>query len=173
MKGNIYMIVAQNGFRDEELLIPQEYFKEKGYDIIILSKEKGLCTGSISAEIQSDLSIRDAHVDDTTKAVLVIGGPQSPTLMDVPELGTLLKEAKEKGLVVGAICLGPMMLAHFGVIDGMHATVFATSDSLAKLKERKIVYVNEDVVVDDKLVTANGPQAARAFAENVVETVEE
>jgi putative intracellular protease/amidase len=43
---------------------------------------------------------------------------------------------------------------------------------VARLKERGVLYKDERVVVDGKIITANGPEAATEFAEKVIETVD-
>ena len=165
------MVIAQDGFRDEELLEPMEVFDQSGYEPVVLSQIKGECKGKLGAKVTSNLAIADAILHDEVKAILLIGGPGAPTLADVPELGKLLDEAMQKELVVGAICLAPMVLAGFGIIDGRHATVYPTEQSLAVLKEHDVDYVKEDVVVDGRVITANGPQAATPFADSVVEVL--
>jgi putative intracellular protease/amidase len=62
-----------------------------------------------------------------------------------------------------------MVVASFGVIDELHATVFKTDDSLDMFKDHKITYIEEDVLVDETLVTANGPHAATVFAQEIVD----
>ena len=173
MEENIYIIIAQQDFRDEELLEPLEVLKPTPYNPIILSPQQGECTGMKGVKIQSDKAIKDAVIDDNTRAVLIIGGKGSPALLEEKELGTLLYEAKENKLIIGAICLGPMVLAGFNMIDRKHATVYETQESKALFAEHNITYIKEDVIVDGNIVTANGPHAATAFAENVVEVLHE
>lgn len=43
---------------------------------------------------------------------------------------------------------------------------------VARLKEQGALYKEERVVVDGKIVTANGPDAATEFAEKIVEIVD-
>ncbi|MGM5481387.1 MAG: DJ-1/PfpI family protein [Nanobdellota archaeon] len=173
VREKIYLIIAQENFRDEELLEPLEVLKPTAYEPVILSPKQGTCKGMLGEEVESDKAIKDAVIDDDTRAVLIIGGKGSPELMNHKELGTLLYEAKENKLVIGAICLGPMVLASFNLLDSRHATVFETEESKAMFDEHNVTFINEDVIVDNNIVTANGPYAATAFAENVVELLGE
>ena len=172
MNGQVYFVIAQKNFRDEELLEPLELLKSEGLTTVILSQKKGTCTGSGGTSVESDFAIAKAPFTDDLKAVIVVGGSGSPSLQQEKSLGDLLQKAKEKGLLIGAICLGPMVVASFGVIEGMTATVFPTEESLALLKQKKVDYLNEDVVVDDFLVTANGAHAASAFAHNIIDNLQ-
>jgi protease I len=163
----VYFIIAQQGFRDEELFEPLEIVKEAGYTPIILSQEAGLCKGSKGGEVTADFAISDAKLDGVA-GIFVIGGPGSVHLIDVEELGTLLDTALSQHILIGAICYGPMILAHFGIIDGMHATVYADKLSLGEFKKHNVMYIGQDVVEDEWLITANGPHAAQQFGKHIV-----
>ncbi|MFP4118955.1 MAG: DJ-1/PfpI family protein [Candidatus Woesearchaeota archaeon] len=173
MREKIYLVIAQEGFRDEELLEPLDVFKPTPYEPVILSPKQGTCKGMFGAEVESDKAIKDAVIDDDTRAIIIIGGKNSPNLIEHKELGTLLYEAKENKLIIGAICLGPMVLASFNMLDGRHATVYETEESKAMFNEHNVTYIKEDVIVDNNIVTANGPHAATAFAENIVDILGE
>ncbi len=173
MTKKVYMVIAQKDFRDEELIEPKKILEDNKYQVIVLSPEGGICKGMLGLEISADKNIRDAEIDSDTIAVTVVGGNNSPSLMNYPELGELLSEAKRKKLIIGAICLAPMVVASFGIIDHMSATVYPTSESIDMLKNHNILYVPENVVVDEWLVTGNGPSSAQAYGEALVETLKE
>ena len=61
----------------------------------------------------------------------------------------------------------------FDVIDGLSATVYLDDFSKPLLKEHNVLYVDGLVVVDELLVTGNGPAAATAFGEQIVEILNE
>lgn len=164
------MIIAQHGFRDEELIEPKALFEQNGYAVEIAAPQQGLCKGMLDVVVEATCAISEVSLEKV-KAIVIVGGAQSPTLMDVSELGALLNRAKEKKIVIGAICLAPMIVASFGVITGMHATVYKTDDSLSMLKKHSVGFLDELVVVDDWLVTGNGPAAAKPFAESILDTI--
>jgi len=164
------MVVAQEGFRDEELLEPKAYFERAGFHVIIAAPKEGLCKGMLGGIVEASVAITDVSLKKV-KAIIVVGGVKSPTLAEEPSLGKLLSEAKEERLVIGAICLAPMVVASFDVVRGLHATVFKTDESLATLQRHGVSFLDEEVIVDGWFVTANGPGAAIAFAENVVEAI--
>ncbi|MCA9477830.1 MAG: DJ-1/PfpI family protein [Nanoarchaeota archaeon] len=171
MAKTVFFVIASQGFRDEELFEPLELLKSEGYETKILSQIKGTCQGSKGGSVQSDAALDQVVLDEEVCALIVIGGPGSPELMKVSALGTLLLQAKERGLVIGAICLGPMVVSSFDVISGKKATVFPTQESLTLLEEKGVEYVKEDVVVDGLLVTANGPHAASAFGHTLIDAI--
>ncbi len=162
------MIIAQNAFRDEEFLEPKELFEKEGFQVIVAAPQKGLCKGMLGVVVEATHAISEITLDGV-RAVVVIGGVGSPTLMDVSALGDLLRSAKEKKLLIGAICLAPMVVASFDILSDMHATVYKTDESLMVLKKHHVHFIDEPVIVDDWLVTGNGPTAAEKFAESIVE----
>ena len=71
----------------------------------------------------------------------------------------------EKGKVVSAICLAPVILANAGVLKGRKATV---SGQEAKAIEAKgAVYTQPGVTVDGNIVTGNAPKSSKLFGETI------
>ncbi len=171
----ILLIIAQEGFRDEELFETKEVLDNKGYTTIIASQKEGLCKGKLGGEAEASIAIEEIELTDDIVAVVVIGGPGSPKLMEEEALGIVLQKAREKNILLGAICYAPAVVASFGVIDGASATCYADDFSLPILKEHNILYIDELVVLDQdlNLITGNGPSAATAFGEEIVARIEE
>ncbi|MCF7901628.1 DJ-1/PfpI family protein [Candidatus Woesearchaeota archaeon] len=167
MDKKILLIIAQNGFRDEELLEPKKILKEAGFSVIVTSETKGKCIGSHGVEIESDISLNEINASEYV-AAFIIGGPKSPLLMELDDVGIIMKDLKDSNKLFGAICLGPMVLASFDLIKGYAATVYKTEQSLSMFKEKNVSYVEDRIVIDRNLLTANGPLAAKEFGEKIV-----
>ena len=97
----------------------------------------------------------------------LVGGPGALEHLDRPEVHKLFREASELGKLIGAICISPVVLAHAGLLKGKKATVFP--DGAAELKKAGADHTAEDVVTDGKLVTADGPVAAKKYGRALVE----
>ena len=65
-----------------------------------------------------------------------------------------------------------MVLAKAGVLTGKKATVFKTKESLAALQQGGAEYVEQAVVTDFNLVTANGPEAAEELGNTLVKLLQ-
>jgi len=159
-------IIAQKDFRDEELLRPKRILENAGIVVEVASITTELARGVLGAEVMPDLAVEDANADDY-EYIVIVGGPGSPSLLNYPEVLDLVSNAKN----TAAICLGPMVLAKAGVLEGKRATVFKTSESVAALEEGGATFVDQSLVVDGSLVTANSPQAAEQFGEKLVEMI--
>ena len=164
----VLFIIAQDKFRDEELLEPKMEVENAGHEAVVASITTNTCTGMLGETITPDLAVKDVNIDDYA-IIAVIGGQGAPDLMNYPEVMDLLKQAKAKDMNLAAICIAPMILAKAGVIQGKNATVYQTPNSMAALDEAGANMVSQDVVVDTKLVTASGPHVAREFGLKLVE----
>jgi|WetSurMetagenome_2_1015567.scaffolds.fasta_scaffold266762_1 protease I len=163
----ILMIVAQSGFRDEELLVPREVLERAGHDVKVASISRAKAKGVKGLVITPDMAVYEAN-PEFFDCVVVVGGPGSPTLADDKDVTGLLLAAAGKGRLIGGICLGPMALAKAGVLAGKNATVFPDRKAINLLKETAAYYKAEPIVIDGKVVTADGPQSAGKFGAELV-----
>jgi len=164
-------IIAQNGFRDEELFDPKDVLENAGIKCTIASITTDAAQGKLGAIVMPDLAVKEAKLDDYD-IIIVIGGPGAPELAKHKEVISLLQAAKQKGKNLAAICIAPTILAKAGVLQGKKATVWESPESIKMLEEGKAIFTKKDVVVEDKLVTANGPAAAREFGRKIVAMLE-
>jgi protease I len=165
----ILMVIAPKDFRDEELKTPKEIFEANGAAVTVAGITKDNAKGLLGAEITPDVEI--SHVDaGDYNAVIFVGGPGAQEhLWDNKEAQKLARESNKKGNITGAICLAPVVLARAGVLEGKEAAVFKSDDTKAEFESSKVKYTKKMVAVSGKIVTANGPEAAKAFALKIVE----
>ncbi len=158
----VLMIIAQSGFRDEELLVPKEVLERSGHQVKVASITRGKASGMKGAVVTPDMAVYEAN-PDFFDAFVVVGGVGAPTLADSEDVKKLLIGASGKGKLIGAICLGPMALAKAGVLAGKKATVFPDRGAISLLRETASQYVAEAVVTDGRIITADGPASAGKF----------
>ncbi len=170
----VLMIVAGRDFRDEECFVPKKILEDGGVEVKIASDKKDEAIGAEGGEIAVDLSLNEADVSDFD-AIIFIGGPGALKHLDNEDSYCLAREAVKKGKIIAAICVAPAILAKAGVLSGRKATIWTspTHRELVKiLTENGARYVDENVVVDGKMITANGPSAAGKFGEEVLRAVQ-
>lgn len=163
----ILFVIAKKDFRDEEYFIPKQVFEQHGFNVITSSTEKGTCVGSLGRQAESDIVIDEAIVDDYS-AIVIAGGPGALELADYSHLLDKINEFNDKNKVVAAICISAVILAKSGVLKNKEATVWVGGGIVEKLTEGGAEYVPEDVVVDENIVTGNGPDAAEEFAKEII-----
>ena len=92
--------------------------------------------------------------------------------MDYPEVLERVRQFHEKGKLVSAICLAPMILARAGILKGVMSTVFPTDWAITSLKNNGAHYTSDHVVEDGNIITADGPQSAKEFAEKIIKKLQ-
>lgn len=162
---NMLMIIAPGGFRDEEYFEPKKVFEDSGATVTTASKGVTESKGKLGATAKVDIDIVDAEAADYD-AVVFIGGPGTTVYFDDPAAHKLAKDAYSAGKVVAAICIAPSILANAGVLKNHKATAFSSESDNVGSKSKG--YTGEDVTVDGKVVTANGPGAATKFGEAII-----
>lgn len=167
----IAMVVAFSNFRDEEYFIPKEIFEKVGIEVNTVSEKKGIAIGAGGGDTKVDLTLDELNVDEFD-AIVFVGGPGAYKYIEEEKAHRIAKEAVEKGKILAAICIAPAILAKAGVLAGKNATVWSSvldKSPIRLLKENGANYVDKNVVVDGKIITANGPHAAEEFGEKIVE----
>lgn len=163
------MVVAFEGFRDEEYFEPKVILEKAGFKITTASSSLGNATGKYGAKTKVDLLLKDLKASDYT-AVIFVGGPGSYQYFDNPAALDLAKEAYNSGKVTAAICAASSILANAGVLKGKTATAFP--DQGSNLKAKGANYTASGIEVDGKVITADGPAHAKAFGEAIVKALE-
>lgn len=164
----VLFVICQEDFRDEELAHPRAELAAAGAAVAVAAREKAPARGMLGAVESPDLRIRDARAADYD-AVVAVGGRGTPEhLWNDGDVHRLLREARDGEKVVGGICLSGATLAVAGVLKGVEATCYATDASRKEMQRGGAVFVEKPVVVSGRIVTANGPGAARDFGKALV-----
>ncbi|OQX89319.1 MAG: hypothetical protein B6D65_03785 [candidate division Zixibacteria bacterium 4484_93] len=169
-KGKIAMVIAPNDFRDEEYLVPKKLFEEAGYEVVTFSKSTAVSIGMLGARVTPDEKLADLRLDEFV-AVDFVGGVGATFYWDDTVALGVASSAYEKGKVVAAICLAPVILANAGLLSGKNATVFKSAKE--KLIAKGAKYTAADVEVAGRIITGNGPSAAKKFAKAIIKALEE
>jgi len=168
------MIVALQDFRDEEYFIPKNIFIGEGAEVKTVSSKKGKAIGTYGGVVEVDLPLEKLNVLEFD-AIVFVGGAGAAKYMNDEKCHQIVREAVSHQKVLGAICIAPTILARAGVLKGKKATVWASNldkSAVKVLEEAGADYQKAPVVIDEKIVTASGPQAARKFAEAIVQLLQ-
>lgn len=166
----VAMVIAFRDFRDIELFIPMEIFRQAGAKVSVVSSEKGTAIGADGGDVQVNSTALELNVGDFD-AVVFIGGPGMGKKLDDESFQKIARDAASAGKVLGAICVAPALLARAGVLSLKKATVWSSvmdKSAVKILKEGGAIYKEEQVVAEGNIVTANGPAASRKFAQAIV-----
>jgi protease I len=167
---DVVMVIAQRVFRDEEYAEPKAVLERSGARVTTASSAPGQCIGKLGMLAHADVSLADA-ADTAWDAVVFVGGGGAAIFFDDADAHRLARETLARGAIVGAICIAPSTLAHAALLDGVRATAFPSQKD--DLVDHGARWSGEPVAVDGRIVTANGPEAAAAFGEALVELLRE
>jgi protease I len=166
----ILYVIAQRNFRDEEFSTPKQMFEKEGAKVTVASETIEEARGMLGLKVKPDISIEEANPNNFD-ALVIAGGTGSPKLADLPEVLSLVKRFNSQKKVVAAICMAPYILARAGILKEKTVTTFPEDFILTELKRVGAVYDNKSVVVDENIITADGPHSAKEFGEQIVKVL--
>ena len=159
------LILAEDNFRDEELVYPMYRMREEGYDVVIAARDKKEVKGKFGVPVKVDSEISDCKADDFD-AVIVPGGYAPDKLRMYDEVLEIVKDMNKAGKVVAAICHAGWVIASADVIKGRKVTSYvAIKDDMINAGGR---WVDKEVVVDDNLITSRTPEDLPAFCREII-----
>jgi len=166
----ILFIIAQQNFRDEELTIPKQILDKEGAKTTVASITKEEARGMLGLRVIPDVATSDINPNDFD-ALVIVGGTGSPKLAEYPEVLNIIKRFDEQGKLIAAICVAPFILARADIIKGKEVTAYPADFVVAEMRRVGATYIKKPVVVDGKLITADGPNSAKEFGESIVKVL--
>ncbi|MDD5760710.1 MAG: DJ-1/PfpI family protein [Candidatus Pacebacteria bacterium] len=166
----ILIVVAFDGFKDEEYFVPKEVFEQAGFIVETTSFKKGVARGVDGGEAIIEVEAEKIQAKDY-EAVIFCGGGGMAEELDNKIFQKLAKDFYKEDKLVAAICVAPALLAKAGILEGKEATVWSSpldKNYIQIIKENGGVYVDKPVVISGNVVTANGPDAAKDFGKTIV-----
>ena len=167
LSGKKIAILATNNFEDSELADPMQAIKDAGAEIIVVSDDDGTITGEHGTEVIVDKKIESVTADDF-HGLLIPGGVKNPDILRTNEGAvSFVRAFFDQHKPVAAICHGPWLLVEAGVVKDRTLT------SWPSLKTDIInaggSWLDEEVVVDEGLVTSRNPGDIPAFTAKAID----
>lgn len=164
----VVMVIAPEGFRDEEYEIPKEALTAAGVTVTTASLQAGECRGAGGTKAQAEVSVAEINAADYD-GIVFVGGPGMAQYLSDEGLTALAKQFHDARNVVAAICVAPVILANAGILDGVEATCW--EGNTGDIEAKGAVLSSRPVVASGNIITANGPSAAKEFADAVIEAL--
>ena len=168
-------ILTENGFEEVELTSPKKAMENAGFKVDIVSSETGHVTAwdhdHWSITLPVDVNLADANPNDYD-ALMIPGGVLNPDKMRMQkDYVTFAKSFMESGKPVAAICHGPQLLIETGMVNGRKMTSYPSIST--DLKNAGAQWLDQEVVVDEGLVTSRSPKDLDAFNKKLLEEIRE
>jgi len=164
-------ILTEEGFEQVELTSPKSALKDAGAIVHVISPKSGKIKAwdktNWGIEVDVDKQLDEVKPDDYD-ALMLPGGVLNPDkLRQNKEAVAFVTAFLKEGKPVAAICHGPQMLIETGLIKGRKLTSFPSLQT--DLKNAGAEWVDEEVVVDNGLVTSRKPDDLPAFNKKMIE----
>ena len=165
----VLFVVAPGNFRDEELFEPKAVLERAGVKTAIASRQAGTITGAGGGKASATIALQSADAANYD-AIVFIGGPGASAYFNDSTAQQIAIDAVEQGKILAAICIAPSILANAGILEGKKATCF--SGEAGNLQAKGANYTGQAVTVDGRIITANGPSAAKKFGEEILKSLQ-
>ena len=165
------LVIAFQGFQDFEYQATKKALEDVNIKTTTISSKVGEAIGKFGQSVNIKKTFSDIEVE-RFGAVVFIGGPGAAEYIEDNSAHQLARQAIEKNKVLGAICLAPAILAKAGALKEKKATVWSSpqdKETIQILEEGQAEYIDEPIVVDGRIITANGPMVAEAFGQRIGE----
>jgi len=175
LSGKRIAILVEDGFEQIELTSPKQALEQAGATTHIVSpkrdKVKGWEHTQWGQEFPVDVAIEQANANDYD-ALLLPGGVMNPDKLRTNQSAIqFVRSFFEQRKPVAAICHGPWVLVEADVVRGRKVTSYQSIQT--DLKNAGANWVDQEVVVDQGLVTSRKPDDLPAFNQKLVEEVAE
>lgn len=163
---NVLVCLAQ-GFEETEAIVPIDILKRSGMNVVIAGVDSLEITSAHGVKIVCDIEISQA--EETYDVIVIPGGmPGSTNLANSFEVIRRIINTSQKGYVC-SLCAAPaVVLANTGIIDDKKVTCYPSMEKVAP----QINFTHESrCVVDEKVITAQGPGVAEEFALTIIKEV--
>ena len=171
LDGKKVAILVTDGFEQVEMTKPREALDEAGADTKIVALKSGKIQGMNHADkgdkFDVDLTLDEARPEEFD-ALMIPGGLMNPdALRSSDEALEFTRHFFREGKPVAAICHGPQVLISASLVRGKTMTSWPAIR--ADLRNAGAKWINEEVVVDNGLVTSRKPDDIPAFNKKMIE----
>ncbi|HEY4917183.1 MAG TPA: type 1 glutamine amidotransferase domain-containing protein [Solirubrobacteraceae bacterium] len=167
----IAFLVAQEGVEEVELTEPWKAVEKAGGTPELIAPEKGEVQAmnhlDKGASFKVDRTLADAEPEDYDGVVLP-GGVANPDQLRTEESAiSFLQKLFAEGKPVGVICHGPWTLVEADLVR--ERTITSWPSLKTDIRNAGGTWVDEEVVVDEGLVSSRNPDDLPAFCAKIVE----
>ena len=171
LDGKKVAILVADGFEQVEMTKPRQALEEAGAETKIVSPNSGRVQGMHHADkgdtFEVDIPLDEARAEEFD-ALLIPGGLMNPDrLRSTAEAVAFTRHFFQENKPVAAICHGPWVLIDAGVVRGRRLTSWPAIKT--DVKNAGGNWVDQEVVVDNGLVTSRKPDDIPAFNKKMIE----
>ena len=176
MKYQKVLLLLANGF---EILEASAFIDVMGWNLEEGDNSTKLYSCGLRKEINSSFNqkftvnclVNEVEVDSFDALVVPGGFKNYGYYEDAYNIKflNLIREFRDQNKIITSVCVGALPLAKSGILKNKNATTYSQTEYRQTLKNHGVVVSNEEIVIDDNLITSNGPSTAVEVAFIVLE----
>lgn len=173
---NVAVFIAPRGTEEIEFTEPKEAVEDAGASVDVIGAETGeVRTVNDDLEpgetFEVEKAVSEVSADDYDAMIVPGGAVGADELRMDEDVVSFVREFAEARKPMGVICHGPWVLVEADVVEGRTLTSYPSLRT--DIRNAGGEWIDEEVVVDEGLVTSRDPDDLPAFREKVVEEFEE
>jgi protease I len=167
----IAILVANEGIEQVELTEPRRALEEAGAEVHLIAPEAGQAQAFHHLDkadtFPVDRAVADASPGDYD-GLMLPGGVANPDALRMhDDAVAFVAHFVSEGKPIAAICHAPWMLIQAGAVRDRTVTSWPSLQT--DLRNAGATWVDEEVVVDDGIVTSRAPDDIPAFNDKMIE----
>ena len=157
------LVVIAPGFEEIETITIVDILRRAGGKVTLGATIKGILKGSRGIKIEPDELLDNILENDFDLICLPGGQPGTDNLKNDERIEKILKRMQQEDKYIAAICAAPIVLQKAGILKDKTITCHPS------IKSKFESYIQDRVVVDDKIITSQSPGTAMEFSLKLVE----
>lgn len=158
------LLVIADGSEEMETVITYDLLVRGGINVTLASVSTLQVKASRGLTLTADSTLESVKGEMFDVIICPGGLPGAQHLQDSHLLSDMLCKQHKRRAYIAAICAAPaLVFAHCRLLDKVKATGYPGTEEFIPN------YVCENVVVDDQIITSQGPGTTMAFALKIIE----
>ena len=171
LQGKRIAILATDGVEQVELTEPRKAIEDAGAQTELLSLQEGEIQGfnhlDHADRLKVDKAVADASVEDYDGLVIPGGVANGDFLRADADAVRFVADFAKAHKPIASICHGPWILVEAGIVKGRTITSWPSLQT--DVRNAGGTWVDEEVHVDQGLVTSRKPDDLEAFSAKAIE----
>jgi 4-methyl-5(b-hydroxyethyl)-thiazole monophosphate biosynthesis len=157
------LIPLAEGFEEIEVSTIVGVLRRANLNVVLAGLPSTMVKSARGVSIVTDKKLDDIKFDDFDALILPGGSPGYTNLARSQKVLSAVEDFSSKKKLIGAICGAPFVLAKAGILDNKRATIYPGMEKeLPRPRSGR-------VVIDENIITSQGPGTAMEFALKLVE----
>lgn len=158
------LVPMLQGFEEIELVSIVDILRRAGLSVVLAGRDECV-RGAHNITLKAECKLDSLNIGEFSAIALAGGYEGMQNLCKDDFVIKALQDLNASGKLVAAICASPIVLGKANVLKNK----FSCYPSCENAIDSSAKYCAEKVVVDENIITANGPASAPLFALAIVE----